>query len=74
MQHQLFVKLSKCEFGALHVEYLRHVINKQGLAMDKDKAVCIVGWPYLQPMKKVKRLLGLTCYYKWFIREYGIIT
>ena len=46
VQHQLFVKLSKCAFGTTKIEYLGHVISKDGVAMDEDKIACIVKWPY----------------------------
>ena len=46
LQHQLYVKLSKCDFGARKVEYLRHVISAQGVAMDQSKVACILDWLY----------------------------
>ena len=42
LQHQLFVKYSKCDFGATHIEYLGHVISHQGVAMDASKVSCIL--------------------------------
>ena len=33
-QHQLFLKQSKCDFGALEVEYLGHLVGKVGIRLD----------------------------------------
>ena len=35
--HQLFVKESKCTLAADHIDYLGHVISKEGVATDKEK-------------------------------------
>lgn len=43
--HQLFLKKSKCLFGALSVAYLGHVVSGDGVAMDKQKIQAIVDWP-----------------------------
>jgi hypothetical protein len=36
-EHQLYAKLSKCEFWIDEVMFLGHIINKEGLAMDRRK-------------------------------------
>jgi hypothetical protein len=33
-QHQLFLKQSKCSFGASKVEYLGHLVGKDGVRVD----------------------------------------
>lgn len=72
-KHQLFVKLSKCEFGASRITYLGHIISKQGVEMDPDKVAAVQTWPYPSSTKEVRGLLGLIGYYKRFIKNYGII-
>jgi hypothetical protein len=44
-EHQLFLKRSKCFFGAQSVAYLEHVISVAGVAMDSDKIQAILLWP-----------------------------
>jgi hypothetical protein len=36
-QHQLFLKQSKCAFGASEVEYLGHLVGKDGVRVDQKK-------------------------------------
>ena len=72
-QNQLFVKMSKCDFGATQVEYMGHVINRGTFSMDAKKVVCKVEWPVPTSVKELKGFLGLTGYYRKFIRGYGVI-
>ena len=44
-QHQLFAKMSKCTFGQTEIEYLGHVISKNGVAIDPAKIQIIQQWP-----------------------------
>jgi hypothetical protein len=36
-QHQLFLKQYKCPFGASEVEYLGHIVGKDGVKVDPNK-------------------------------------
>lgn len=72
-KHQLFVKLSKCKFAAQEVEYLGHVISARGVEMDKQKVVSIQNWPPPKNVKELRGFLGLTGYYRRFIKGYGSI-
>ena len=72
-QHQLYAKLSKCELGATQIEYLGHVISSRGVAMDASKVECMVNWPYPKTVKEVRGFLGLTGYYRRFVKGYGVL-
>ena len=73
VQHKLFVKFNKCDFGAIKVAYLGHVISRGVVSMDASKVSCVEAWPILSSVKELKGFLGLTGYYRRFIRGYGII-
>ena len=44
-QHKLFAKMSKCTFGQTEIEFLGHVISKDGVATDLAKLQIIQKWP-----------------------------
>ncbi|PNX92431.1 Ty3/gypsy retrotransposon protein, partial [Trifolium pratense] len=69
----LYVKLSKCSFGVLEIEYLGHVVTGQGVSMDKDKVQAVVNWPTPSNVKQLRGFLGLTGYYRRFIKSYAKI-
>ena len=73
LNHQLFLKLSKCEIGASQVEYLGHIISSEEVAMDTQKISHILDWPAPTNVKTLRGLLGLTSYYRCFIKFYGVI-
>jgi hypothetical protein len=68
--HQLFLKKSKCFFGARSIGYLGHMISVKGVSMDQDKVSVVLTWP--MPMS-VQAFLGLVGYYRCFIWDYGAI-
>ena len=43
--HQLYAKLSKCEFWLNSVSFLGHVISKEGVQVDPKKVEAVSNWP-----------------------------
>jgi hypothetical protein len=72
-RHQLFVKRSKCAFGAPSVAYLGHVISAAGVAMDPTKVQAIFDWPVPRSARAVRGFLGLAGYYRKFVPNYGTV-
>ncbi|KAL4569307.1 hypothetical protein LXL04_024943 [Taraxacum kok-saghyz] len=72
-KHQLVINKKKSSFGLRSVEYLEHVINEGGVSMDPSKIESIVNWPIPKNVKAVRGFLGLTGYYREFIKDYGKI-
>lgn len=69
--HQLFAKFSKCSFGLQQVDYLGHIVSAQGVAMDNSKVQAILQWPIPGNLKQLRGFLGLSGYYRRFIRNYA---
>jgi hypothetical protein len=72
-QHQLFLKQSKCAFGASEVEYLGHLVGKDGVRVDPKKIEAMQDWPHPKTLKSLRGFLGLTGYYRKFVKNYGKI-
>lgn len=69
----LYAKLSKCLFGLTEVEYLGHMVSESGVAMDKVKVQAVMDWPIPKNLKQLRGFLGLTGYYRRFIKSYATI-
>jgi hypothetical protein len=72
-QHQLFLKQSKFAFGASKVEYLGHLVGKDGFRVVPKKIEAIQDWPHLKTLKSLCGFLGLIGYYCKFVKNYGKI-
>lgn len=72
-QNTLYVKLSKCVFGVEEIEYLGHVVSGKGVAMEATKIEAVLKWPTPPNLKQLRGFLGLTGYYRRFIKSYAKI-
>ena len=67
-KHQLYAKLSDVP-GICEVEYLGHVILQEGVSVDPRKIPCILEWPRPTTPKALRGFLGLTGYYRKFVKS-----
>lgn len=61
----------KCEFFESEVSFLGHVVSEKGLAVQQYKVKAVRDWPQPHTKKEVRSFLGLTGYYRKFIKQYS---
>ena len=71
--HQLYAKPSKCFFGVQEVEYLGHIVSHEGVKADPNKIKAIKEWKIPTTLRHLRGFLGLTGYYRKFVKNYGRI-
>ncbi|GBG79257.1 hypothetical protein CBR_g29308 [Chara braunii] len=70
-QHQYKVNLDKFEFGRTKILYLGHEISADGLRPEDAKVASIRDWPRHQTVTEVRSFLGMTGYYRPFVKNYS---
>ncbi|GJT35286.1 putative reverse transcriptase domain-containing protein [Tanacetum coccineum] len=72
-KEQLYAKFSKCEFWIPKVQFLGHVIDSQGIHVDPAKIESIKDWSSPKIATEIRQFLGLTGYYRRFIKGFSKI-
>ncbi|GET58687.1 hypothetical protein GLOIN_2v1765994 [Rhizophagus irregularis DAOM 181602=DAOM 197198] len=69
----LILKLKKCIFGKTEIEFLGHVVGKNGLKPSPGKVEKIQKLTAPINIKGVRSILGLCTYYRKFIKDFSKI-
>eukprot|EP00253_Pinus_taeda_P022926 PITA_22926 len=70
-EHQLYAKYSKCDFYKEQIQYLGHIITKEGIAVDPEKIRTIMEWPIPKDVADIRSFMGLAGYYRRFVEGFS---
>ncbi|XP_077166890.1 uncharacterized protein LOC143823989 [Paroedura picta] len=70
-KHQLFAKLSKCEFHRDAVEFLGFRVSQAGIEMDPGKVRDLLAWEPPRTRRQLQSFLGFANFYRTFIPNFA---
>jgi len=69
----LKVKPSKCVLFKTEIEYLGHLVSATSVHSMPEKVEALQDFPVLQCVKDVRTFVGLTSYYRKFVKGFSVI-
>lgn len=63
-EHQLYGKLSKCDFYQKKLQYLGRIILEEGITIDLEKITTVIEWSTPRNVIEVRSFMGLAGYYQ----------
>ncbi|GJU92840.1 putative reverse transcriptase domain-containing protein [Tanacetum coccineum] len=63
-KEKLYAKFSKCEFWLQEVQFLGHVVNRDGIHVDPSKVESVKNWKTPESSTEIRSFLGLAGYYE----------
>ena len=69
-ENDLYLKIGKCEFAKPKMEFLRWIVDRNGLRMDPKKISAVTKWQPPTRVKGIRSFLGMANFYRPFIPKF----
>jgi hypothetical protein len=69
--NQLYAKPSKCTFFTDNIDYLGYLVTPEGIKPNPTLVEAIVKYPRPETLKSLQSFLGMTNFYRRFIKNYS---
>jgi hypothetical protein len=73
-EHKLYCRPHKCHFNQAELEYLGHVVGRDGVRVDPRKVKVVQDWPVPKDVHQLRSFLGMANYFRRFIQAYSSLT
>jgi len=70
-ENNLYVKPEKCVWKVRKIDFLEVIIGPNGIEIEKEKVDGVLSWPEPKNVKDIQKFLGLTNYYRRFIKDFA---
>jgi len=70
-ENDLYIKLKKCVWKVRKIGFLGVVIGSSGIEIEKEKVDEVLSWLEPKNVKDIRKFLGLTNYYRRFIKDFA---
>jgi len=72
-ENDLYLKPEKCKFLKMEIAYLGVIVGNSQIKMDSSKLKGVADWLTLQNPTDIRKFLGFTGYYRYFVPNYSKI-
>jgi len=72
-ENNLYVKPEKCLWKVNKVNFLGVVMGQGKIEMEEEKVEGVLNWPIPKMVRDVRKFLGLTNYYRQFIKNFATL-
>jgi len=70
-ENDLYIKPEKYVWKVQKIRFLGVVIGPDGIEIEKEKVDEVLSWPEPKNVKDIRKFLGLTNYYRRFIKNFA---
>ena len=70
---RLKIRGEECQFFKPEIEYLRHIVSKEGVSTSPSKIAAVKEWPIPKNITEVRSFHGFCSYYRSSIKDFAKI-